>query len=188
MSDIIKAETSEQPIPESAMRDLVSFDGMLQVGIVILADVSGSMHGARIEALRRELGQLWAEIGDRAKLIAFSHNVIPISSPAELPAPHGGTRLENALREANKLHPSLIFVISDGEPNNRDQALEAAEESIAEINVLFVGSDGDDQSLDFMERLARVGGGKMRKKDIGRGGSMLEDMRDLMALPAPTAL
>jgi Mg-chelatase subunit ChlD len=170
-------------------RELVTLsDGRHQTGIVILADISGSMCGPRFQNLKRELGQLWQELGGKAELVAFNSRVTPVISPEYLPLPGGGTNLTGALIEANKWVPSITIVISDGEPNDMAGALMAAEQMLGEIDVIFVGSPGDETAMQFMADLARVGGGTMRHKDMGNGALILEDMREILGLPAPKAL
>ena len=74
-------------------------------GVVILADVSSSMEeraGARakIDLLREALDALWPELAG-ARLIVFGSTARRVASPAELPAPSGGTALHLALAEAS---------------------------------------------------------------------------------------
>jgi hypothetical protein len=120
--------------PVAAMRSLATIDGQEQVGIVVLADISGSMCGTRIERLRTELGLLWEEIGHSARLFEFNESISPVESPAHLTYPRGGTNLAGAIRTANALFPSILFIISDGQPNDPRAALLEAESTMGEIH------------------------------------------------------
>jgi Mg-chelatase subunit ChlD len=172
-----------------ANRDLVTLsDGRTQTGIVILADISGSMRGPRFQNLKRELQDLWVELKGKADRIAFNSHVTAVSDPSYLPLPGGGTKLTEAILAANMRNPSILFVISDGDPNDKAGALLAAEQCLGEINVLFVGDPNDYKCIGFMNDLARIGGGVVRTKDIGSGERVLEDMRAVLGLPAPKAL
>src|SRR4051794_35097767 len=93
LSDSLNAnkETKMNDLATTDVRDLVTFDGGLQAGVVILADVSISMKGPRIRKLREELAGLWKEIGGSAKLLAFNGEVIPVAKPSQIPSPSGST-------------------------------------------------------------------------------------------------
>lgn len=130
---------------------------------LILADVSSSMSeraGARskIEHLRDALRQA-AKPGH--VILAFASEVTRIGTPDALPAPSGGTALELALRAAAGHRPSTTLVISDGEPNSPEAALEAAAALSGIINVIYCGPESNASAIDFMRRLARAGCGRV---------------------------
>lgn len=129
---------------------------------VILLDVSDSMAeraGARrrIDHLREALAQVAAP---EHILIAFSSAAARIATPADLPAPSGGTALELAISEASRHNPRASLVISDGEPTNPDAALAAAELLPGTIDVIYCGDESNREAVDFMRRLARLGCGQ----------------------------
>lgn len=157
-----------------------------QAAVVILADVSGSMAGARIARLGDELRRLWPEIN--ARLLAFSFEARWVDGPAGLPRPMGNTDLEAALLLAASVWPSEVIVISDGLPDDQDAAIRAANQVPGIISVLFVGDDGDVEGAAFMRRLAAVGGGVMVHKDIAKHLAIGDDLRGMLALDKPIAL
>jgi hypothetical protein len=154
-------------------------------GRVILCDVSGSMNGPRIARLREYLGEVWPE--SRARLAAFANGFRWVESPDRLPSPMGGTNLAHALVEVGKAFPAHVVVISDGEPDHEESALRAAAMLPGSVDVFFVGDDDDLQGRLFMGRLAAAGGGTVHAHDIARGSSMLNDLRDVLALGSPIA-
>jgi Mg-chelatase subunit ChlD len=154
--------------------------------IVILADTSGSMRGTKIQRLRTELGKLWPEIHGR--LMSFSDRIDWLDGPEDLPEPMGGTDLTGALELAATVFPSEVIVISDGLPADEASALKAAELIPGTISVLFVGSDDDQRGLEFLRRLAAVGGGIFAKKDLGKHLEIGNEIREMLALPPPIAL
>ena len=111
-----------------------------------------------------------------------------IDGPAMLPAPEGGTDLTGALELASQAWPSEVLVISDGLPADEAGALKAAELIPGTISVLFVGSDDDQRGLEFLRRLAAVGGGIFARKDLSKHMEIGTELREMLALPPPIAL
>lgn len=157
---------------------------------VILLDVSGSMAdlaGGRrkIEILRDALAAtLPASPG--ATLIAFASRPEPLASLAALPEPHGGTALHLALDAAAVHRPRHTLVVSDGQPDDAQAALDAAERLTGRIDVIYVGSDSDAAAVAFMRRLARTGGGSAVVHDVAKRtppALLAQEIRGL--LPAP---
>jgi hypothetical protein len=133
---------------------------------IVLADVSSSMveaAGARtkIEVLREALATV-----PPARLIAFASTPIEIASPAALPAPSGGTALHLALDLAATMRPARSLVVSDGEPDSEDAALEASERVPGVIDVLYCGPDSNRRAVAFLRRLARAGCGRYAGHDL----------------------
>jgi Mg-chelatase subunit ChlD len=151
--------------------------------VVVLADVSGSMRGNKIERLKRELTRLWPEIN--ARLIAFADRPEWVANPQSLPGVGGGTDLAAALTVAALAWPSEVIVISDGLPRDEQAALDAAQAIPGTISVLFIGDEEDQRGADFMRRLAMVGGGMFAHKDLARSMSIEGSLRSMLALPAP---
>ena len=143
------------------------------------------MWGNRIDRLRAELGDLWTEIGGRAKLFAFSDEVAEAAGPAELPHPSGSTDLAAAIRKANGLFPSAL----------RDQL------RLPRRRRRPPGGGGDagrDQRPLRRRRRGRLrlrvrgeagggGGGQVIRRDLGKGQPILADMRAILALAPPMA-
>jgi hypothetical protein len=160
-----------------------------QVGasMVILADVSGSMRGNKIIRLRQGLSDVWKSLKG-ARIIAFNDALWPVDGPTLIPEPSGGTNLTMALWRAGELFPSEVFLFSDGLPDDPSTALEEASRLPGVINVFFVGDDQDIEGIEFMRRLARVGGGQMVHRDLGKTLSIGAEIRELIALPGPTSM
>lgn len=162
-------------------------------GVVILCDTSGSMGeraGSRrkIDHLREAVGGVIADLPD-ADLIAFDSGPRRVTLAADIPEPSGGTALHLALDQSATLRPRKTIVVSDGSPDSESAALAAAERLPGIIDVIYCGRDGDTKALDFMRRLARVGGGQVVTCDLvrlGGGHRALESgVRKLAGLPAP---
>ena len=129
---------------------------------VILCDTSGSMAGSagahtRIHHVREALAQV---ARPDHRLLAFSSHVTPMRTASDLPVPSGGTALELGLAAVAEHNPSATLVISDGEPNHAEAALEVAGRLPGRIDVIFCGDESNAAAIAFMHRLARLGGGR----------------------------
>ena len=162
---------------------------------VLLADVSSSMAesaGARpkIALLREALDSVWPSVSG-AVLVAFGSIAAAVRSPADLPAPAGGTALHLALDAAAAHRPRKTVVVSDGRPDSEDAALDAAHRLPGLIDVIYCGPDSDAQAIDFLRRLARLGGGRVVVADVAREAartgrpSLVAPVRQVLGLPAP---
>lgn len=160
---------SQHSIVRGSVADLAQQRGVglaesfLNVDKVILVDVSTSMemHDAsggrsRYEAALTELAALQANLPGKVAVIAFSSSVqfVPGGAPPML---GGSTRLADALRFAKLVDaPDMRFVvISDGEPDSAEAALEAAAEYRGRIDTVFVGPE-KGAGRDFLQRLANA--------------------------------
>lgn len=160
--------------------------------VVILADVSSSMQeraGARrkIDLLREALDSVWAAIPD-GRLIAFASIPTEVQRPSDLPAPAGSTALDRAIEAAQLLRPRKTIVISDGQPDSEEDSLAAAGKLTGLIEAIYCGPDSDRGAIDFLRRLAAIGGGNVVVCDLVRERSAYRlslVVRDALGLPAP---
>ena len=155
--------------------------------LVVLADVSGSMKGDKIQRLQRELRSIWPE-RPGARLLSFASSLSWCDSPSDLPGAAGSTNLTGALDVAADVWPGEVLVISDGMPDNPASALEAAKKIPGTISVLFVGSDDDREGAEFLRKLALMGGGESCHKDLAKHSSLASELRSMLALPPPISL
>ena len=140
--------------------------------IVILADVSDSMGGPasggqrKIDVLREAVGV--AMRSSPALLYVFSASV---RESTGIPEPESSTNLAQALREVHKLDPGVTLVISDGQPDNKQLAIDAAKMFKGAIDVLYIGPESDLAAISFMKRLAKAADGHFRTYDVARLGN-----------------
>lgn len=155
-----------------------------------LLDVSGSMHGKRIELLRVQVKKLLAS-APHAHLIPFNTVVLPRAMPDDLDAirPDGGTELHLALDHAAERMVGQTIVFTDGEPSDQAACFDAAGRIPGIVHVIFCGDEGDREAIRFCEKLSRDNGGRTVSRDILRGETLLcAEVRSLLSLPAPVAL
>jgi hypothetical protein len=139
----------------------------------------------RIDHLARALDQILTPGGH--VVIAFNSIAWEIKSAAECAnlMPSGGTALELALHLATEKTPRSTLVISDGEPDSPEAALEAAESLSGTIDVIYCGGDGNRTAIGFMRKLARIGCGRFKTYAFTPGAPELgATMRLLLAGPS----
>jgi len=150
--------------------------------IVAIVDVSGSMairdardNQSRYDVALQELATLQHQHPGEVAVLAFSSKVEFI--PGGVPPLFGeGTNLAGALRFATMADaPGLRFVvISDGQPDSKEEALKAARAINARIDVVYVGPERDSAGRDFLAQLASMGHGQVAKVSINELASTVE--------------
>ena len=155
----------------------------------LLLDTSGSMSmeckgkERRIDVLRKAVEGLdWQSY----RLFTFDSFCVEIPNPSALWATGGGTGLDLGLKEIAKLNPSQTVIISDGEPNNEQDALIAAELLTGTISTIHIGDDQDKAAIAFMRKLANLGCGTTYIQDLGRGHVELGAAINRLMLPPST--
>lgn len=132
-----------------------------------LIDISSSMlHNdsrggrQRSDVANEELINLQRELPGKIGVVAFSSD--PIFVPGGvIPTPYGGTNLARALRYVKIADGTVHFyVISDGLPDSEEAAMEVARTFTSPISTIFCGPETDLRGQAFLQRLAKVAGGK----------------------------
>jgi hypothetical protein len=133
---------------------------------MLLIDTSGSMEGRPIELLRAAVTQIQA--GGQIAMIAFGG---PYDAQVRfvdvVPAADGGTPLHVAIPFAKEYGATRLVVISDGQPDLRDESMNQAKLFGGRIDVVYVGHEGDGGSL-FLEALAKSTGGTRLQGDLAQ--------------------
>ena len=139
----------------------------INADVIILTDTSGSMAAedsrdgkSRYNVACEELKNLQASLPGKLALLSFSDDVI--FCPSGIPFNYEGmTDLARALKFAKVADVTGIrfIVISDGEPNDEEKALEVAKTYKARIDTIYVGPEGGS-GQEFLKRLAKASGGQ----------------------------
>lgn len=151
---------------------------------VLMIDTSGSMTDTMRNGKQRIQGLREVVIGlQKARptpMIAFGYaggggsghpleqglGSQEVGMVTEVPEALGGrTPLTEAIDFARTCGFSKGVVISDGGPDNRSSAMEAARRFGGQIDVIFVGDEGDPGSV-FLEELAKMTGGVRFQGDL----------------------
>lgn len=136
---------------------------------LLLLDLSSSMLEwigmgiQKIDLLRSALDRP-LQSGEVA--IGFNSICFSIQDLQNIPEPNGGTALHIAIADAVPLRPRQTLVVSDGKPDDENQALAAAKKLTGIINTLYIGKDSDVAAIDFMGRLSRLGCGSAQTHDV----------------------
>lgn len=149
-------------------------ESFISCDVIILVDVSGSMAyvdfnktESRYERACAALANLQASRPGKIAVISFDS--LPSFCPAGIPdIPGGSTDLARALSfaQAADVVPGMRFiVISDGEPDDKAEALNIARQYQNRIDVIFVGDEADRDAIQFMNQLATASGGEQITAD-----------------------
>jgi hypothetical protein len=155
---------------------------------VWLLDTSGSMQGARIRLLTEAVAK-YRRQATGIRLFAFSDEVRELRSVEDIGEPEGGTHLHLAIERAAALMAGRVVIFTDGEPSDSDACFAAAAKLPGTVDTVYCGDEGDRDARAFCAKLARDNGGRTATRDILKGQSLeCGEVRDLLGLPAPTAL
>ena len=143
-------------------------ESFVGVDVVVLLDVSGSMHipdsrggRRRYDVALEELAQLQANMPGKIAVIGFSN--YPEFAPNGKPAFQGGnTDLAKALQFARMADvvDMRFIVVSDGQPDNEREALDVTATYQGRIDCVFVGPEHDRLGQEFLNKLASAHGGQ----------------------------
>lgn len=164
---------------EKELKQLYSklgIDESLPMEVLLLIDASGSMEGsnkmpqAKKGAL--EFAQARAAMGNKIGLRTFGLYPEVFIPPRETfngelteainkLEPTGGTPLDSAIRSGREYFSTtkcrrVMMIITDGEPNSKERALEEAKLA-KDIGVIIQVIGTDDAPKDFMDKLASSG-------------------------------
>lgn len=155
----------QQSLQVSSLRDLVRVKQ--NSNIMMLLDCSGSMacymaNGRkRIDGLRDTVRSVQAE--HEMKMIQFGNGAPCFVN--HVPDPSGGTPLHEGIDFARSVEAGRLLIISDGEPDSRSLAMQAARRFGGRIDVVFVGDEGSSGEA-FLRELANVTGGDSFTGDL----------------------
>lgn len=139
----------------------------LSCDVVIIVDTSGSMGAndsragkSRYNVACEELRDLQNNLPGKIAVIAFSDDVqfCPSGIPEFF---QGGTNLTKALKFVKVADvPDMRFIlISDGQPDDEQSALDEAKKFKNRIDVIYVGPEDRPSGRQFLERLSKATGG-----------------------------
>lgn len=146
----------------------------LSAKIIILFDNSGSMHAndapgnrTRLAVAEEHLTIIQGKYPGQVALICFACEVeyAPSGKPISV---GGSTDLAAGLRFIQMADDCgmKIVIVSDGEPNSKDDALYVASQFKSKFDVIYVGSENDYRGgRQFLEQLASVTGGQFFQGD-----------------------
>lgn len=140
----------------------------------LVLDLSGSM-SQRVGGDRKIdiLHQAIAGLPLQQYVILLFNSKTEVFQGGTFPEPSGGTALHMALGATATLNPEHTLIVSDGMPDDEDQALEAAISLPGRISTLYIGSDDNHEAIAFMRRVAAIKGGEFYNQDLRTGSILL---------------
>jgi len=142
-------------------------ESFVNADVVVLVDVSGSMHTcdsrggrSRYDVALDELAALQNGMPGKIAILAFSDSTLFVPSGAP-PMLGGSTNLAGALRFARMADTGDVrfVIVSDGQPDDAAGALAEAAKFRGLIDVVYVGPEDHASGRDFLTRLAHSKGG-----------------------------
>lgn len=179
-------------LSDMAARQNVSLaESFLSADAIVLADISDSMldldagrHAdgtamSRHQRAAQELASLQESLPGKVVVVAFASQ--PRFCPGgSLPVPNGTTNLTEALKFVAVADGTVDFiVISDGEPDNEESALEVASKFESKISTVYVGPEGG-AGREFLKKLAQKSGGV---HEVAQGALRLSNTMKQLILP-----
>jgi Mg-chelatase subunit ChlD len=151
------AEKQGQSIAESFM----------SADAIVIVDVSGSMAAedsrdgqSRYNVACQELAHLQQRMPGKLAVVAFS-DVVHFCPTGIPPFFAANTDLVAALKFVQPADGTVRFVvISDGYPDDPQEALSIARGFQSQIDTVFVGPESDERGRKFLEKLATTGHGQ----------------------------
>ncbi len=155
--------------------------------ILLVCDCSGSMDDLIGSADLTKWDHLKIAVKDvlllypKIRLIAFASFVREVKTVDDLPVPAGGTGLARALKAAMRHRPRKTIIISDGLPDDEEEAIQVAGQLTGSIDTIYCGPDSHP-AVEFLRKLAHDTGGIQVVWD-GYKATLSSAVRGLLAAP-----
>lgn len=172
MNDLTKYNGS---VADRLKQKIASRGGFGPRSTCLLLDVSGSMGGQPILKLRELAQQL-----NKFRRFEFSDDCVELLPHEKIRNADQGTKMGHAFRYIKKHGITHTVIITDGQPDSEHDALTAAVG--LKIDILYVGPD---PAPPFLEKLAKMSGGKYGEATLDSLKELENTVRGL--LPAPSS-
>ena len=176
--------TLQHSLTKTSLRDLVRATR----ASMLLVDASGSMADTLATGARKidELRTVVAMLNEThtVPMISFGSAVDLVRG--DIPEPSGGTPMARALDYAKASGATHVVLVSDGDPDNPDDALAAAKRFGGTVDSFFIGQDFD-RGAGFLRRLAEMTGGTTNLTDLLDPKQLASGIRRLLGDGRETA-
>ena len=142
-------------------------ESFLSAEMILLVDVSGSMtmpdapnNMSRWEYAQEQLTHLQGLYPGKIALVEFSSNVF-YQPGGKMSKPNGSTDMAEGLKFVKVADDCgiKIIIVSDGDPDSRNQALNEASKFTTQIDAIYCGKEGGPGQL-FLQKLVNQTGGQ----------------------------
>jgi len=186
MTDLQKTDTGVQSVARQKLNKkesitLKSLNLVVQQnkGTILLADISGSMSGEKMQGLKDALSTVWKP---GIQGIAFNHELYELmEQDIQFLDASGTTEMLDALQEAWSRNPSHMILLTDGQPNNgtKEVLQEVSHHTDTPIDTVGIGKHGGyGYDADFLREIARLTGGRFT--DVGEPMKLTETLQFLL--------
>jgi Mg-chelatase subunit ChlD len=131
----------------------------------ILADISGSMHGEKMDALKKALHDVWRP-GIHG--IAFSTEIYDFDSKdIDSLRSMGSTNMRDALQAAWDDSAQHIILLTDGQPDQSEGEILnlVRQHRTIPIDTIGIGSERWAYNADFLREISEITGGRFNSVD-----------------------
>lgn len=161
------------------LRDM-KLNGHTTGDVLLLVDISGSMSGDKMEALKDALTTVW---GPSVKAIGFESNLWEIErTDIQRLRARGSTFMLTALQEAWSMNTSHMVLLTDGEPTDggKPQILvEVSNHPKPPIDTIGIGEKGGTYyDPEFLKEISRLTGGRFM--DVGEPIRLTQTLKYLL--------
>lgn len=141
--------------------------------VTVLCDLSASMmdyvgnsHKSKLDMMKESLTDV-VKYHPGIRIIGFSDRAFHII-PSDIYGLHtmGSTNMAAAFQLVKPWNPQKTIIISDGYPDNPQEALREAETMTGTIDIIYCGAETDLMALGFMSSLCKISGGKVVKWNL----------------------
>lgn len=156
----VRKYSGTNKISLSSLKLKTALPGKAARGVIILADISGSMSGEKKRALVKTLTQVWRP---GLQCVAFESELWEIEQKdIETIDTMGTTNMLGALEEAWTRKVRHIVLLTDGQPDQaKSEILAAASTHDVPIDTVGIGTqDGYGYDPEFLRELSATTGGK----------------------------
>lgn len=184
MNQITSSSGKTVPLAKRLRSVLQSKFGTVPDSTCLLLDISGSMD-SWIGPGRTKIGELRklaAEFTD-IRTFVFSSTCDELSKKATIPAPYGGTAMHAAFLKVKADGIDHVIMITDGEPDDERQALNAA--AGLTVDCFYVGPD---PAPDFLRRLCNHTNGRYGAASLNNLGELKSALKERLQIEAPKGI
>lgn len=165
---ILESSSLEQSNLKEFARDvdnvMLLIDTSSSMGICLRDENHNVTTTRRIDALREVVNMI--RVSGDVPMIAFGGPIdATVRFVSDVPEPAGGTPLAQAILLAKEYGATRVVVISDGAPDNVNDAMEAARAFGGRVDVSYVGNPRDHGET-FLKALAAAAGGTQFTGDL----------------------
>jgi Mg-chelatase subunit ChlD len=171
----------ERSLEKRSLSDLVKARKQRSL---LLVDISGSMGqpirtgGRKVDALRKVVTALRET---HPVPVASFGGGAEVTLVDTIPEPAGCTPLHKAIDFGATKGATHLVVVTDGQPDSRSYAFDAATRFGGKIDCFYIG-DGDDGGAEFCAELAKRTGGSANITDIGDDAGQRQLTRGIAGL------